>query len=187
MIDRRSQRTRTLIFEAFNELLREKRYSKITVQDIILKANIGRSTFYSHFETKDELLNETCKIIFAHVFSDDIIAEAYHNFTNEKNITAYISHILYHLKEDDKKIKSLFIYEDSGIFISRFKEYFKDYLLKIISIESIKGISKSYLIDHITCSFVDTIIWWLNNCKEETPETIAKNYLYVIRPLIKED
>ena len=51
--DRRSQRTRHLLSAAFVELLREKGYSAITVSDIIERANVGRSTFYSHFHDKE--------------------------------------------------------------------------------------------------------------------------------------
>ena len=50
--DRRSQRTRQLLSVAFVELLRKKGYSAITVSDIIERANIGRSTFYSHYRDK---------------------------------------------------------------------------------------------------------------------------------------
>ena len=53
--DRRSQRTRHLLSAAFVELLREKGYSAITVSDIIERANVGRSTFYSHYRDKDDL------------------------------------------------------------------------------------------------------------------------------------
>lgn len=53
--DRRSQRTRHLLSEAFVELLKERGYDAITVSDIIERANIGRSTFYSHYQDKDDL------------------------------------------------------------------------------------------------------------------------------------
>jgi AcrR family transcriptional regulator len=54
--DRRVQRTRQLLKDALVSLILEKGYQKITVQDIIDRANIGRSTFYSHYRDKDDLL-----------------------------------------------------------------------------------------------------------------------------------
>ena len=54
--DRRSQRTRQLLSEALVQLIQEKDYSTINVNDIIERANVGRSTFYAHYPSKDDLL-----------------------------------------------------------------------------------------------------------------------------------
>ncbi len=55
-IDRRIQRTQQALRNALVELILEKGYPKITVQNIIDRANVGRSTFYTHFLDKDDLL-----------------------------------------------------------------------------------------------------------------------------------
>jgi AcrR family transcriptional regulator len=54
--DRRMRRSRDLLFQALIGLILEKGYDRITVQDIIDRADVGRSTFYSHYRSKDELL-----------------------------------------------------------------------------------------------------------------------------------
>jgi AcrR family transcriptional regulator len=54
--DRRSRRTRRLVDDAMTELLREKRYDAITVQDLLDRAGIGRSTFYAHYFDKEDVL-----------------------------------------------------------------------------------------------------------------------------------
>jgi AcrR family transcriptional regulator len=54
--DRRTQRTVSALRSALIDLMLEKHYDSITVQDIIDRANVGRSTFYSHFRDKEDLL-----------------------------------------------------------------------------------------------------------------------------------
>ena len=54
--DRRVRRTKQRLEEALESLIIEKGYDKTTVQDLIDRADVGRSTFYAHYETKDDLL-----------------------------------------------------------------------------------------------------------------------------------
>lgn len=54
--DRRTQKTKKYLAMALVELILEKGYDAITIQDIIDRANVGRSTFYSHYESKEQLL-----------------------------------------------------------------------------------------------------------------------------------
>jgi AcrR family transcriptional regulator len=54
-IDRRAQRTQELLQKALIELIAERGYDAITVQDIVDRASVGRTTFYLHYSSKDEL------------------------------------------------------------------------------------------------------------------------------------
>lgn len=54
--DRRVRRTRHRLKEALLQLIEERSYDRITVADITNHADVGRSTFYSHFDSKEELL-----------------------------------------------------------------------------------------------------------------------------------
>ena len=56
-LDRRVQKTRRLLQDALIELVTEKSYESISIREILDRANVGRSTFYAHFQDKDQLLH----------------------------------------------------------------------------------------------------------------------------------
>src|SRR4051794_4639849 len=66
-IDRRVGRTRQLLSEALLALIQEKGFDAVTVQDVIDRANVGRSTFYSHFVDKEDLLVKAMDPFSAHL------------------------------------------------------------------------------------------------------------------------
>lgn len=53
--DRRVRRTRRILRDALVALVVERGYDRITVQDVLDRADVGRSTFYAHFRDKDAL------------------------------------------------------------------------------------------------------------------------------------
>ena len=53
--DPRVKRTRKLLEDALMELLAEKSFDAITVQDIADRSTVNRATFYTHFVDKYEL------------------------------------------------------------------------------------------------------------------------------------
>lgn len=55
--DRRVRRTKSLLHRALATLIHEKPYEDIVVKEILARADIGRSTFYTHFRDKEELLS----------------------------------------------------------------------------------------------------------------------------------
>lgn len=186
-MDRRQQKTRDAIFDAFSELLSQKSFNKITVQEIIDTANVGRTTFYAHFETKDDLLREMCTEIFDHVFSDTLQAENTHDFSlvTEKP-DALITHILYHLRDNKKNILGILSCESGELFLRFFRQYLnKSLASRMIGTGASKGdIPKDFLINHISGSFVNMVQWWIKNSLKQSPEEMAKYFSAVIFPII---
>jgi AcrR family transcriptional regulator len=68
--DRRVRRTRRIIGEAFVALILEKGYARITVQDILDRADVGRSTFYAHYRDKEGLLTAAFEDLRAELRAD---------------------------------------------------------------------------------------------------------------------
>lgn len=61
-IDRRVTRTCALLQDALIALIPRHGYAAITVEDICEKANVGRSTFYTHYSGKDDLRSATIDV-----------------------------------------------------------------------------------------------------------------------------
>ena len=177
MLDRRQKKTRAAIFKALQVLLEWKPYSAITVQEIIDEANIGRSTFYAHFETKDDLLQSLCSDIFHHVFTDLLPQEE--DTLDCKNLELKLGHILYHLKENQVNIQGILSADANGQFMAYFKQYLTE-LFARYAILFTKEVPEDFLIHHLTGSFAETVKWWVVQDMAPAPETVAGYYVAVI-------
>ncbi len=176
-MDRRQQKTRNAIFQAFNRLLEEKHFNNITVQEILDEANIGRSTFYSHFETKDELLKEMCTDIFNHIFSHELCSETSHDFSlSDHGLAEKITHLLYHLKDNKGNVLGVLSGESGELFM----RYFKEYLVTMFEQypESLKeGVPREFAMNHLVGSFAEAVKWWIREKMVMPPEEMADHFL----------
>ena len=187
-MDRRQQKTRESIFKAFSILLEKKSYNRITVQEILDTANIGRSTFYAHFETKDELLKAVCKELFGHIIDSAMDKSHTHGlYSNEKAPLSVFCHLLQHLRENDNNILGLLSCENNEIFL----RYFKDSLNELIQTQFVnhnrkqnQDLPQDFLVNHISCSFVEMILWWLKNKQKQAPEELDRYFRAVIEPIL---
>ncbi len=186
-MDRRQTRSRMAIFSAFSELLSKTSFSNITVQDIIDRANVGRSTFYAHFPTKETLLSSLCAELFGHIVDSAAdIAEEHPLFFDDERHASVFCHLLHHIEENDLNIIGLLSSESGALFLG----YFKDNLQKLIStrLEAenfvlADGIPREFLVNHIAGSFVEMVLWWIQGGRKETPEELERWFLAVIAPV----
>ncbi len=183
-MDRRQRKSREAIFEAFIQLLSKKEYNQITVGEIISLADVGRATFYAHFETKDFLLKDLCQALFDHVF----VTEA-GGISDQKMWSAcdapdaVFLHLFSHLQKNDNHILDLLSCPNNELFL----RYFKEDLLWLVQknahlFASAKhpDLPQAFWEHHIAATFVETLRWWLAHKMEQTPEVITRYFFMAV-------
>ena len=183
-MDRRQRKTRTAIFNAFTELLSNKDFNQITIGEIIEKADVGRATFYSHFETKDFLLKEFCEELFCHIFDaeNDTNNEHKHIFECAGSESPFL-HLFQHLQKNDNNILTLLSSQNNELFMRYFKnnlEILIESHLSLFDCSKKKDIPYSFWKNHIISTFVETIRWWIDNGMKESPELITEYFFMVV-------
>lgn len=184
-MDRRQKKTREAIFNAFIELLSKKHYNQITVGEIIERADVGRATFYAHFETKDFLLKELCRELFCHIFDSTREGGEKHRHIFDCDApSSVILHLLQHLQKNDNNILELLACENNELFLRYFKENLNMLIRKnpqILGDREQRDIPDDYWINHICATFVETVRWWVDNGMVQSPEILCSYFMKVIQ------
>ncbi len=180
-MDRRQRKSREAIFRAFEELLKKRDFAHITVGEIIEKADVGRATFYAHFETKEFLLKELCEELFCHIF--DAEGEDHHHkhiFECDEHGSAFF-HLFSHIKKNDNNLLSLLSSSNNEIFLGYFKEnllHLSKSQLDLLKGREVEKLPENFKVNHIASVFVEVLKWWINTGLKESEETITE-YFYM--------
>ena len=183
-MDRRQRKSREAIFGAFTELLSQKDYRQIIVGEIIEQADVGRATFYAHFETKDYLLKALCEELFCHIFdaASENSSRHRHIFDCQTTDSVFL-HLFRHLYQNDNNILSLLSGQNNELFL----QYFKNGLIHLVKSQlhlfapSRRGtLPEDFWIHHIASTFVETVKWWVANGVRESPETITEYFFLAV-------
>lgn len=182
-MDRRQRKSRDAILGAFTRLLSKKSFDKITVAEILEEADVGRATFYAHFETKDYLLKELCEELFGHIFqAEEGGASPTKVFDCDKEGDVFL-HLFWHVKEDEKRLGKLFTNDTTGLFLGYFKAGVQGLIVKHsadFSAKKPQGVPEEFWINHLTATFIETLRWWIERGMKLSAESICAYYLSVV-------
>ncbi len=176
--DRRIAKTKKAIYTSFLELLNSKGYQAITVQDIIDLADVGRSTFYSHYESKELLLDELCHYLFHHLFE------------REAHVSAedYLAHIFLHFRKNQDHVSSLLL-SKNDYFLRQLHKELEAHVFPMVAEDLKKGhptIPTSYLKHFVITNFTETLTWWLKKGKSYNEQEVVRFYLDIMEMTIKQ-
>ena len=170
--DRRITKTRKAIYAAFLQLLNQKNFETITVQEIIDLADVGRSTFYSHYESKELLLDELCRYLFHHLFERE----------ENINIEAYWTHIFLHVKKNQDHVTSL-LFSKNDYFLRQLQKELEHHVYPMVAEDlqvSYPNIPSSFLKHFVVTNFIETLTWWLKKEKSYKEDQVVRFYLDVM-------
>ena len=193
MQDRRIGKTRKAIFAALNELLVEKKFAKITVQDIIDRADIGRATFYAHFPSKDDVLIGYVESFFES-FNKQINDHTSHinhinlDDTNDAGMILPVAALFVHVRDNEKTISAMFKSEGGTALMDKFKKYWIEKCRPIIDAHIPAGqkpkIPADILINHVVNTIIGLITFWLQDGLKHTPEQMEQYFYELISPIL---
>ena len=144
------------------------------------EANIGRSTFYAHFETKDDLLKAMCTDIFHHIFEDKLPQEAEHDYSvGSPNLKLKLGHMLYHLRDSKNNLKGILGGDSGDLFMGFLKNYLRE-LFDRYKDEFSSEVPEDFLLHHLAGSFAEAVKWWIKEDTKHSPEEVASFYMAMV-------
>lgn len=180
--DRRSQRTRQMLGVALVDLMLEKRFDTITVQEIIDRANVGRSTFYAHYLDKEDLLqNQTAELVERLVGHMDLRAGS--------NRIIPSLEFLRHVREYHALCRALvrgrMMEPVLKTMQSQLSQHVEARLAARLPAEAAPAVPLLVVAQHMAGGLLTLFQWWLDRDMAESPEQIDQYFLDLVRPSVR--
>lgn len=162
-MDRRKQRTRRFLGQALQELIIEKSYDTITVQDITDRADLNRATFYLHYTGKEELLGDFLETQFDALvqrIEEETVGDGF------KDLRISVKVVFEHAAEYADLYKVLLGANGQGVVMHRILNYIarhdEQWLAEELANQAVT-IPIPILARHFAGSLFSCVMWWLEN------------------------
>jgi len=176
--DRRSRRTRRLIAEALIALMVEGRYDRITVQEIIDRADVGRSTFYAHYRDKEDVLISEGERVLAllHLDTDD---------TGDQQLIPSLG-LFQHVQEHHHLYHALVRGHGVDLLYETGHRYLSASVAQRLATLATNGYAPTaplpLLADYVAGAFLSLLRWWLEHQQPYSPEQMHMIFQQLVLP-----
>ena len=186
--DRRVQRTRELLQKALIELISERGYDEITIQEIADRANVGRTTFYLHYRNKDELFI-SCHEAIVREFRIGPL----HPLSREELLSpeapAGMTSAYRHLEEVRARLYSVLQGKDSLLILRRICDWNAQEIeagLRAAFGEADSTIPFDVLANYLAGAQIALMQWWLEKHQPHKVEDLAQTFHRLQRAAIRD-
>jgi AcrR family transcriptional regulator len=186
--DRRIQRTRELLQKALIELISERDYDAITIQDIVDRANVGRTTSYKHYHSKDELFMSCHEAML-----NEFHMSPLHPLTQEEllspEIPSEMTLAYQHLEQRRTRLSPVFQGKDSSLILRQIRDRSAREIeanLRAAFGETRSMIPLDMLANYLAGAQLALMQWWLEKRRPHTVENLAQTFHLLQRAAIRE-
>lgn len=171
-LDRRVERTKASLREALVLLMTEKGYEAITVQDILDRANVGRATFYAHFEGKQALHDASLDGLVVELRRRRDALRA----TGGESMLACCTAMFEHADSHRALYRGLISRRGSATVMNgirtRMAILVREELEPHREPKAKNAVPLDLLVEHVVAGFAATLTWWLDRRTKYGPKEI---------------
>lgn len=167
-MDARVRRSRDALGDALVALIQEKPFDTITVQDVLDRAGVGRSTFYEHFSNKDDLLMSDADEFFERI----AMALSMHKDASDRvaPVRESFAHVGEMRRFFDALIKSGKVHENLELARGHFARGIERRLAELPRGKGIPASERPAIAFAHAGALLSLLTWWLDRGMRESPE-----------------
>ena len=177
--DRRVQRTRYALRDALISLLVEQSWDDINVQNLCERANVGRSTFYMHFQNKDQLLVSGLNDLSAGLRMRAAAADG-----KKSGAFPFVRGLIEHVHEQRALFRAIIGRRSGHVVQKRFREMVNKLVEEEIPLPA-TGWQRDAGARYIAGALVELLAWWVDAGAERSADDIEYLFNQLAIPAIK--
>jgi AcrR family transcriptional regulator len=172
-IDRRVVRTRAMLHHALMSMILEKGYEEITIGDICEAANVGRSTFYAHYTSKDDLRRSGLDHMRKRIVDQHRDALAVNGDLRDRPL-AFSLTMFEHARDHLDRYPALIGSSGGAVALTTIRETLfdlvRDELAVTIDKELTDAIQRELVVQYVVGAYMAVLTWWLDGGAKLPPQ-----------------
>jgi AcrR family transcriptional regulator len=172
--DRRVQRTRKLLQDAFIEMTIQKGFAAVTVQDVTEQAGVNRATFYRHYLDKFDLLDQFAQEVYQLLDTpDEASAPENQKSTNAERLPAGMVKLFEHVRAHATFYRVMLGKNGDPGFGAKMQRYIETRLRQSLpEAQGSQPLEELYL-SYVSSGSIGLVLWWLEHETSYSPTTMA--------------
>ena len=174
-IDRRIPRTKAMLQHALTSLILKKGYDAITIQDICDEANVGRSTFYAHYTSKDDLKRSGFERLRKELVDRQREAQATPGDISDRSLGFSLT-MFEHARDHIDLYRALVGGRGGAVSLGQIRQILSDLVRNeftaIAGKNSVDTVPRELVVQYVVGAFMAVMTWWLDGGAKLPPKRI---------------